>query len=232
MTNSTCSVLGCEQNVSAPRGWCWKHYNKYRRYGDPNGRFEKKKCSVGSCEADSRAGGMCDKHYRRHKTHGDASVGRPEYDPTCSAPKCSALSSTVGLCRSHYHQKWITEGRGAEVTAAARASRRARIANAPTIDRLLSWRTLWAEGHRACYLCGVECNPSDYQTRINKGGWQQHISGPTYPSLDHIQALVNGGAHARSNAALACRICNSKKHAKENYEAELLAPSQDARAGS
>lgn len=33
-TKKTCSVPSCEGSVMA-RGWCWKHYNRWREHGDP-----------------------------------------------------------------------------------------------------------------------------------------------------------------------------------------------------
>lgn len=36
MTDSTCSIEGCDQRPHA-RGWCPLHYNRWRRHGDPLG---------------------------------------------------------------------------------------------------------------------------------------------------------------------------------------------------
>lgn len=35
LTKKTCSIDGCEDIVSC-RGWCEKHYNRWRRHGNPN----------------------------------------------------------------------------------------------------------------------------------------------------------------------------------------------------
>ena len=34
MTPRVCSIDGCD-NVHAARGWCHKHYMRWRRWGDP-----------------------------------------------------------------------------------------------------------------------------------------------------------------------------------------------------
>lgn len=56
--------------------------------------------------------------------------------------------------------------------------------------------------HNTCQICGKPCDPTDLS-------WG--TSGPMYPSIDHIVALKNGGAHAWGNVQLAHIICNSYK---------------------
>jgi hypothetical protein len=34
MAHSTCSVNGCEKEAKASRGWCWAHYQRWRKHGD------------------------------------------------------------------------------------------------------------------------------------------------------------------------------------------------------
>lgn len=61
-----------------------------------------------------------------------------------------------------------------------------------------------------CYLCGGDCDFSDYETRENG----VFVAGNNYPSIDHIVPLSRGGAHTWSNVELAHRICNTRKGAK------------------
>lgn len=227
----TCIIDGCEKPATAPRGWCWTHYGKWRRHGDPLGAFEQQPCSVIGCDEMSRVVGMCDMHYRRARKHGDPSKGaRPVYGPTCAAPSCKRRTSQMGLCGPHYYQHWITDGDGKAVMAAASARRRARMAGARTDGARISWHTLWAEGERGCYLCGIECNIRDFRRIVNSAGRSQKIVGPTHPTLDHVVALAKGGAHTRDNVALACSECNKRKHTKANYEAQHVAADQAPRA--
>lgn len=53
-----------------------------------------------------------------------------------------------------------------------------------------------------CQICGKPINWND-----NTWG----STGPTYPSIDHIVALKNGGGHTWDNVQLAHIICNSYK---------------------
>lgn len=58
-----------------------------------------------------------------------------------------------------------------------------------------------------CYLCGKPCNWQDFEIRDDG----TFIAGDWYPSIDHVVALHDGGAHAWDNVRLAHRWCNSKK---------------------
>lgn len=53
-----------------------------------------------------------------------------------------------------------------------------------------------------CQICGERV---DYRDRA------YGVSGPTYPSIDHIIAMKNGGGHTWDNVQLAHVLCNSYK---------------------
>lgn len=217
MPNTTCTIDNCGKEAKAPRGWCWKHYNHWRRQGDPLAQFTAQHCSITGCPSMSRVKGMCDMHYRRVVATGDPHKGRITYPATCTASDCSLPSTQRGMCGPHYYVSWTTEGNGRALKAAASARRRARETAKTTAEPRLSWLLLWDEGVQSCYLCDEPCNRQDFRVITNRAGRQQMIPGPTYPTLDHITALANGGAHTRENAGLACSQCNRRKHAKVNY---------------
>jgi hypothetical protein len=71
-----CSVSDCERPVQA-RGWCRKHYERWRLHGDPH--FVRmtvagEACSVEGCGNGVIARGMCGTHYSRWRHHGDPTV--------------------------------------------------------------------------------------------------------------------------------------------------------------
>lgn len=85
MAESICSVAGCDKPAKS-RGWCNRHYCRWRYYGDPEGtRQITVGCSAPDCDGEHLARGLCAKHYARWKTHGDISVvksgGNPPGDP-------------------------------------------------------------------------------------------------------------------------------------------------------
>lgn len=107
-----CSIEACCQTAFA-RGWCRRHYDRNRKYGDPlagpPGRppFE---CKVVGCSATKHKGyGYCGLHYQRFKKY-DSPELPVKARPTCSGPGCTRtldpVQNKTGLCRSHYKQ-WV-----------------------------------------------------------------------------------------------------------------------------
>lgn len=71
----------------------------------------------------------------------------------------------------------------------------------------ITLREVWERDHGRCYLCGRKTDWNDYHI-VN--GWR--VTGPRYPSRDHVIALSNGGTHTRDNIRLACFECNANKN--------------------
>lgn len=69
MAESTCTVDGCERAAEIKaRGWCRKHYARWRRYGSPTTirRIRGQQgCDVEGCARPYRCSGLCGFHYSR-----------------------------------------------------------------------------------------------------------------------------------------------------------------------
>lgn len=86
-----CSIEGCESQSSV-RGWCPKHYTRWKVTGDPlktkpvGGRKKPPRpCAVEGCEAHAKSRGLCGRHYQRLHYHGSVDVckngrGSPKAD--------------------------------------------------------------------------------------------------------------------------------------------------------
>lgn len=73
MAQRTCQIDGCDSR-SLARGWCSKHYQRWKRHGDPlvTMRRESGPCKVDECDKPGDEGhGWCYLHYRRYWRHGD-----------------------------------------------------------------------------------------------------------------------------------------------------------------
>lgn len=66
---------------------------------------------------------------------------------------------------------------------------------------LISLKELYKRDKGICYLCGCECDWNDC-IRYETG----QITGPTYPSIDHVIPRAKGGKHIWGNVRLACFI--------------------------
>lgn len=117
MANRTCSVEGCDKVGPTARGWCPKHYQRWRLYGDPLVLKRAvvdpdRACGVEGCERKYRAGGFCATHYWRFKKFGSTEPRKrrhPLADGTgvCVGPECDRESRSAGLCRTHYQQWYL-----------------------------------------------------------------------------------------------------------------------------
>lgn len=69
-----CSVEGCQVR-SRRRGWCAKHYARWKRCGDPNKVLNEinigKKCSALVCKKNATTKGFCGAHYITWGRYGD-----------------------------------------------------------------------------------------------------------------------------------------------------------------
>lgn len=70
MAKRTCSVEGCEAPHKC-RGWCDKHYRRWRQHGDPTKTLHRETCSIEGCGGKHEARGWCNLHYTRWRQHGD-----------------------------------------------------------------------------------------------------------------------------------------------------------------
>lgn len=83
-----------------------------------------------------------------------------------------------------------------------------RINSGNTIDKDITLTKLYERDKGVCYLCGSRCDWNDKQ--INEYG--ATIVGETYPTIEHVVPLCDGGMHSWSNIKLACHKCNSFKN--------------------
>ena len=76
----TCSVSGCYKPARV-RGWCVKHYARWKRHGDVNTVLQERNpdqgCSIEGCDNPHMGRGWCAKHWARWNRYGD-----PEFPVT------------------------------------------------------------------------------------------------------------------------------------------------------
>lgn len=75
------------------------------------------------------------------------------------------------------------------------------------VDKDITLKKLYDRDNGKCWICGLACDYDD-KTYTEKAV----VAGNMYPSIDHVIALSDGGAHAWDNVKLAHRICNSLRY--------------------
>lgn len=108
-----CSVAGCDKPHDS-KGFCSKHYERWRKHGDPlfTLRLEKTPrgsngvCTIDGCSRDAiNSRGWCSKHHQRWQKNGDpllVKLIRTKPGQVCMAEGCDGAVSAKGLCVVHY----------------------------------------------------------------------------------------------------------------------------------
>jgi hypothetical protein len=96
----TCGADDCERAAHA-RGWCEKHYARWRHHGTTDIIKGTAICSVEGCDRGARGGrGWCRKHYARFRRHGDPAFQRVQ--KPCKVEGCESPVASWGWCNKHY----------------------------------------------------------------------------------------------------------------------------------
>jgi hypothetical protein len=79
-----CSIETCHRPHFG-RGFCNRHYQRWRKWGNPLGGRKfldepRKSCSIEDCDKPAGARGWCNTHYERWRRHGDPLVLKQNAD--------------------------------------------------------------------------------------------------------------------------------------------------------
>lgn len=89
-----CSVDACETKVVA-RGYCAKHWRRWRKYGDPAVVMQKKNtCSVSECGRFVKGHDLCNLHYQRFLKYGSPLIQKNPARPTAIERFMSKVNKT------------------------------------------------------------------------------------------------------------------------------------------
>jgi hypothetical protein len=231
--HATCSIDGCASGAIA-RGWCNKHYQRWRAHGDPShsSPFTDREshagraCAVNGCDRQRRKRDWCSNHYTHWRNHGDPCApyafkwASEKRCVVCGVEEWEGRGRKVcsAACRRIY-QRHGTErpssvacagcGRAVDLTARGKGGRLKRVDTA--LCRHCANRRYLRHGRSASVLaerdgshCGICAAPVDMELA------HPH---PMSASVDHVVPRAHGGADDFSNLQLAHLTCNQKKHA-------------------
>ncbi len=158
-------------------------------------------CEEPGCGRKHRARGMCASHYNASRYTADQRhPKRPTPCVVCATVVMRPVDRSRAHCCSVACRTALQFG---TVSAdgydwAADAIKRAKAAGCTTVERVerdfVLDRDNWI-----CYLCETD-------TRRATSPFE-----PNSPTIDHVIALSNGGAHTYTNVRTACLHCNSSK---------------------
>jgi hypothetical protein len=105
-----CSVNDCT-NQAIARNLCKKHYQRWKRYGDPlfvpRAHEKRSTCIIDGCEKkpEPNMKGYCRSHYYRLKRYKDPFVEIRTYSKRnqhCIIEDCNSPVKARGMCEKHY----------------------------------------------------------------------------------------------------------------------------------
>ncbi|WP_166535111.1 HNH endonuclease [Blastococcus xanthinilyticus] len=210
MGDGTCSIDGCT-GARDRRGWCNKHYLRWRRNGDPrvsrrpsrpiiDGR---KQCSVCSewkplAEFRRRKNAPAGVAYECRGCVRDASRQLRESSPHYYRDWHAAHPQAAG----QYDDAWrVAHPDRVRATRQRNGAMRRASIQADEAERI-DPDEIYARDRYLCQLCGA---PLDMDA--------SHPA-PRSPSIDHIIPLSRGGAHTHANVQAAHLRCNLQKGAR------------------
>lgn len=234
MSDSTCSVPNCNGETGRPgtaRGMCSKHYNRWRRNGDPLVKTQRKiiqLCEMPDCGKPHDARGLCAAHIanlRRHGTpthvrkgsvvNGRKVCGDCNQDLPVEAfytagqflqPRCKPCASVRAKA---YRDSRPAIVRKQYLASAAKRAPQRRDAARKRRAAIRAVRVEQVNSHvvfeQASWVCGI-CDTGIPRITL----WPHPLSA----SLDHIIPLASGGEHSYANTQPAHLACNMSKGAR------------------
>jgi endogenous inhibitor of DNA gyrase (YacG/DUF329 family) len=106
MADGTCSIEDCDKRT-ARRGWCYTHYGRWYRNGDPLKLVLSPlaaECRVSDCDRKPIAKNLCNPHYLKQSKYGDP-LGRHSRPEHCNVTGCMEPVNAKLMCRPHYDKQ-------------------------------------------------------------------------------------------------------------------------------
>lgn len=242
MTNRICSIPECER-IHFARGWCNRHYKKWRKYGDPLHtlvRNQDRPCSVVDCPDACWSSGYCVRHYTRYHRYGDALIRLP-------GESLNGCYICVGCNQDIPASDFYRPGKeSCRSCIIRRQSTRSAFGRMDFPYECVGCGSPFFGTKSKCRFCSDDCRQmnSDYNSRRKarllqsptenidrlqvfiRDGWQCGLCAkpitkslkwpdPLSASLDHIIPLARHGSHTMDNAQAAHLICNMSKGARQ-----------------
>lgn len=221
MSQRICSILDCERPALA-RGWCNKHYSRWKRHGDPVNLPPRKLppqnlprafgCKVDSCDEKHHAKGYCHRHHAQFNYHENRAArlesGRAYRARPGNRDKAKAVSKAWREANPERFKAGLKAWREANLDREREMKRTYREANRDAIRALNNRRKA-----RERNVAINDLTPSQWVQIIASYGGRCVYCGetPDRLTMDHVIPISKGGNHTASNVVPACGPCNYAK---------------------
>jgi hypothetical protein len=150
----SCLIENCE-NKHYGKGFCKKHYEKNKKYGDPLAKKEKQFCSIENCENKYHSKGFCQKHYKKNKKYGDPLAKKEKQ--FCSIENCENKYHGKGFCEKHYQKnKKYGEPLAGKANSQNKAGTKEYISENSEIDINDCWVWKRSKNHKGYGMSGLK----------------------------------------------------------------------------
>lgn len=212
MTKGTrvCSIDGCLTSALA-RGWCGKHYDRWRANGDPLvtkiDRDPAPFCSVEECARPVHYRGLCTSHYSKLQATRRAASGIE-----CSLGECDSTVLAKGWCESHY-RRWKRYGDPLGMPTPRKPKEKAGCAFEGCINQAQSKGL--CQRHRAMQRNGEELRPliKPIVHRDEQGRKQCPRCQEYKP-----EAEFNKGSWRPDGLKGECRVCENRRRIRYTHQ--------------
>lgn len=229
-TPRVCSIEDCEAAAHC-RGWCSKHYSRFKAHGDPlitkKQRYGDVQCAVADCTEPRRKREWCGSHYSRWHRTGSVKdedqawvIGRFDACIVCSdaIPEGGAFrrycsrSCSVMVSRGvrQLTKQCVQCEAPIDLNARSSSGRKKYSSAAVCADCRAPHLqphvpALFNRDGNSCGVCSEDIDPNlKYPDRLSA-------------SVDHIMPRSRGGADHMDNYQLAHLICNIRKQDKVGF---------------
>ena len=226
-----CKVQGCDSPVRG-RGYCSKHYQRWRTHGDPTkvlpprGRHVKPTCSVDDCDREALARELCGLHYQRWTKFGDPLLSIQGRDRTEEDRFWVQVDKDgpIPTGRPNLGQCWLWTGGLTNGYGAFHLDGRQTKAHIASFT--------WAhgeieEGQERDHLCRnracvrpTHLEAVTHWTNVARG-ISPHGENAVKTHCKHGHPFDAGNTYIRSDGARACRVCMRAAH--DRWEARRRA---------
>lgn len=202
-----CSIDGCDSPRGKSRGWCSRHYQVWRRHGDPLAATrpyvkQAEACAVDECAALPMARGLCVKHYTRWKRHGTTD---PRFRGQVVNGKRICAQCDRDLPVDQFRDCWCRDCWAEDNRQRQHVRRLAKLNPGGAVEKFTRAEVFERDG----YICGICAGAIDPALRH---------PDPMSATVDHVIPLSRGGGHTLANAQAAHRSCNLRKWAHVSEE--------------